>query len=335
VAGRGSVFSDERVRTLAASFVPAADEVWRLQRGDDADCRFFQRAVNGGELITDGGSRQGIWVFAPSGKLLANVNSLSPDTVGDMLERGLAAFAELPQEELQPADVAELTHAHRWEDNYPTDGLVLERIARDVDLDPDALRGRWNPDYAWFSAAEMRGFLPAEPEVGAEHAVPRALVERLARYHLVDNVRGQTVPFAPEEVREAELVAHVTAVEGDLVDVQLEGLTRARADGRWLLGDNNWKPHGEFPHTMKTHLLGQARFDLAAGRFVVFELIAIGRRYGRTEFNARGGDAGPSLVGFHFGLSDGHPCIAPTFVDIYDADWIVRPASDATLVRDR
>ena len=42
---------------MAKRFVCAADEVWRLQRGSDADCVLFQRWSNGGERITDRGSR--------------------------------------------------------------------------------------------------------------------------------------------------------------------------------------------------------------------------------------------------------------------------------------
>ena len=124
--GRGSVFSDERVIELAGRFAPAADEVWRLQRGSDADCRFFQRAVNSGELITDKGSRQGIWVIAPSGKLLARINSNNADKVLAMLARGLEAWGELPVAERRLAKDAELDPSFRWEDNHPANGLVLD-----------------------------------------------------------------------------------------------------------------------------------------------------------------------------------------------------------------
>ena len=45
--GRRSVWSDQRVLEACASFVPAADEVWRLQRDDDPECRWFREAVRG------------------------------------------------------------------------------------------------------------------------------------------------------------------------------------------------------------------------------------------------------------------------------------------------
>lgn len=332
MAGRGSVFSNPRVLSLARSFVPAADEVWRLQRGEDADCRFFQRAVNGGEPITDKGTRQGIWVFAPSGKLLAKVNSNRAEVVADMLERGLAAWEELPPEERRLAEDAELEPAFRWEHNYPEGGLVLERTARDLRGDFDSgfgadskPSGRFNRDFAWFTAEEARAWLPAHPVVGAKQPVPTELVARLARFHLVDNARGQTLPYAPEEIREASMVVEVVAREGTTVELELSGETEMVAEGPWLLGENLWKPKQELARGIATTLTGRATFDLETGAFTSFEAIAFGRRWGRSPMNGRGRDASPSVVGFHLGLAPRSHRIAPTFLSLYDADWVRKP----------
>ena len=112
------------------NFVCAADEVWRLQRGSQADCVFFQRMVTGGERITDRGSRQGTWICAPGGVVLARFNTRDVDKVLETLERGLAAWRELPDEQRRlPAD-AELEPEHRWEHSYPEGGLALVRFAR-------------------------------------------------------------------------------------------------------------------------------------------------------------------------------------------------------------
>ena len=251
------MFSDARVIALAERFVPAADEVWRLQRGSDADCRFFQRSVNGGELVTDKGTRQGIWVFAPSGRLLASVSSNSADAVLAMLERGLAAWDELDEEQRRLAPDAELEPAFRWEHNRPEGGLVLERIARDLRGAKE--RGRFNRDFAWFTAVEARAWLPDDPQPGAVHRVPAKLAARLARFHLVDNARGQTLPFAAEEVRTAWIEATVVAREGETVELELHGETETAAEGPWLLGDNLWKPSQEHPRGMATTLAPAAR----------------------------------------------------------------------------
>jgi len=308
-------------------FVCAADEVWRLQRGSEADCVFFQRTINAGERITDRGSRQGVWVLAPGGVVLAHVNSRDVERVLTCLEQGLAAWETLPEERRHlPADV-ELTPAHRWESNCPTDGLVLERISRE--LDPEGLaaapRERWNRDLVWLSAEEVAGLVPAEVAVGDSFALP-LLAQRLARFHLVDDPRGQTLPYAPSEVARARLIARVTARTEVGLELVLRGATRAATDGSWRLGDNLWRPAHGIAHGMECTLLGRATFDPVARRFETFELAAVGRRWGRTENNGRGADIAPSLVAFHLQLAPTELRLPPTFVAIYDADWIRPPA---------
>lgn len=345
MAGRASVWSDERLAAAARAFVTAADENWRLQRGSDAECRHFQVMANqghyggggGGGSSGDGsgggsGTRQGIYAAAPSGKLLASINSLDADAVLATLERGLAAWEALHDAERWLPDDADVAPAHRWEQSYPDDGLVLTRIVRDLPPggDPAAPAQRpMNRDHAWFSAEEARAWLPADDALrpGATHALPPALALRLARLHLVDNVRGQTLPFAPEEVRAADVRVEVLAREADTVALRVTGATRAVVEGPWLLGENDWRPPAEYPRGVEAALLGRARYDLAAGRFTEFTLAGVGRRWGSGWLNGRDADdAGP--IGWLFTLSPDTPAerVAPAFVDLYAADWIVRPA---------
>jgi hypothetical protein len=300
--------------------------VWRLQRGSDADCVFFQHMVNGGRRILDAGSRQGLWVCAPSGKVLAHVNSRRVEDVVATLARGRAAWDELEPRDRHVPERAELEPAHRWEQNYPVGGLVLERIARDLapgGLDAAPMEG-WNRDFAWFTAAEVRAFLPVDLAVGEVVELP-LIAARLARFHLVDNVRGQTLPFADPEIRSARLSARAVRRDGDELVLELEGATRAVAEGPWLLGDNSWKPFHEHRHEIETELIGRATFDVAAARFSAFELVGLGRFRGRTVHNARRGDDPTGLVAFHLGLARDEVHVAPTFLSLYGADWVRLP----------
>jgi len=310
--------------------------VWRLQRGNDAESQFFQRSVNGGELITDEGTRQGIWVIAPSGKLLSHVNSNQPERVLAMLRQGLAAWDGLDAEQRRLPQDARLTPEHRWEHSYPVDGLVLERIARDLPHEgrsPAALE-RWNRDFVWFSAQEARRWLPEKIEVGAQHVLPADLALRLARFHLVDNVRGQTLPYAEQEVAVAEIRCRVLAVADGRARVEFSGRTCAAADGPWLQGQSLWTPKQTHPHGIETRLLGHASFDFDASAFEAFELLGLGWRTGRTVMNGRGRDASPGPIGFHLQLAPPGLRVAPTFVAVYGADWIELPDDPRQLCSD-
>ena len=45
---RQSVWTDPEVKELTAKFIPAADEVGRLQSGKDAECRLFRKIAEQG-----------------------------------------------------------------------------------------------------------------------------------------------------------------------------------------------------------------------------------------------------------------------------------------------
>jgi hypothetical protein len=328
VADRRSVFTDERVIERSRAFVCAADEVWRLQRGSEADCIFFQHTVNGGERITDRGTRQGLWVIAPSGLLLARSNTRDLDRVLACIDEGLAGWNELPHDARVLAADAELVPEHRWEASEPAGGLVLERIGRElVTGAPAAEPARaWNRDFAWFARDELVAALGGELEVGRTVELP-LIARRLARFHLVDNVRGQSLPYADPEIEEALLVARVTARDGDRVSLVLEGRTAAAVDGPWLLGDSLWTPPENHPHGIECELLGEATWNAGSGSFDAFELVAVARHWGRTINNGRRRDSSPGSIAFHLRPAPVEQRIAPAFVDVYDAAWITRPAT--------
>lgn len=197
-----------------------------------------------------------------------------------MLEKALANFAALDEgDRVASSGLLEgLAAVRRAEDRFPIDGLVLRVASKDL---PGTKAGEgWhnaasNLDWAWFQKSEAREFLPAELEVRRTHAVPSALVERFVRFHLLDNVRGQTTPFGRKEVRIAKLESEVERVEDAFVDVRFSGATLAvHDDGPWARG-------------FETKLEGRARWDPVAGRFTRFELVAKGDRWGRTQYNAR------------------------------------------------
>jgi len=72
----------------------------------------------------------------------------------------------------------------------------------------------WNQDYAWFRKEEGRMFLPMTLSTGTKHIIPEDLIHRIARCHLVDNVRGQTSVFPDKCIEKARLTAEV--LEGNL-----------------------------------------------------------------------------------------------------------------------
>jgi len=328
------------VAALASSFVPVADEVGRLQRGEDAECRFFQVLAEQGHYAgrtQPSNTRQGIYAATPGGELLASINTRDARAMERMLRQALARWDELDRERrLGPrteGDARESAPApRRWESRYPEDGLVLRVVARDLERDASApappadwRADAWNQDFAWFSREELAALIPAEPRPRLEQPWPDALVRRLARCHLVDDVRGQVPAFPADAIERAELVARVAAVDpeagttdsggGGRLVLELHGSVRSAARGRWAVEGFQDREHPvEQERGIEVELLGRA--ELEGERFVAFELVAVGTRWGGTQFNGRGDDLRPAPIGFSLTLAGSGPSdrVAPALV---------------------
>lgn len=306
---------------IAKKFVPAADEVWRLQQGTDPECVFFQEMAEHGHYGgRPGTTRQGIYVCSPDGTFLASINSNDPDRVLAMLERGLKAWEELPAEKRRLSANSEIKPRHRWENSFPKDGLVLSMITRDLPQECDPSKPcapKWNQDRVWFSKAEARQWLPQDPKPGDKHPLPQELVSRLTRLHLVDTVNGQTSPFTFGQVAGSQIATEVLARDGGRVNIKITGTTKGDAQGRG--------PRSS-AHGVETRVLGHATYDLDREAFLEFEMLALGTRWGVTELNGRRRDPASGGVGFVFELAPADaPLVAPAFIRNYDVPWVTRP----------
>jgi hypothetical protein len=266
-------------------------------------------------------TRQGIYAAAPSGVMLASVNTNDPRRIVAMLRSALDRWNGLSEaERLQAGDPnAQTGRIDRPEKRYPEDGLVLRVFSRDLPREAqpgDWRAGAWNQDYAWFRRDEARALLPAKLEQGAKAAVPEALVRRLARLNFVDNVRGQTTPYADEHVQAAGLAAEIVRVVDGRATVQFRGATRAAREGVWAVeGFQDKRAPGKQKLGMDLRLFGTAEFDTAKGEFVAFDVVALGTRFGATQYNGRHDDQAVAPIGFHLGLAGDTPAerVAPSF----------------------
>ena len=331
MAGRRSVWNDPRVVEKAREFVPATDEVWRLQRHPDRECQFFRQQV-AGRSTPIGGSWQGLYIFSPSGKLLARQNTLQADKALQLMERGLEAWAKLPAEEKKPAAADQYQPQHRWELFYPLTGLVLTSTSRDLPADASPQkRGRWNRDHIWFHPSELAAWLPEKRQVGTSTTLPRTLALRLARFHVVDNISGQEGPFSEQDIEEADVQIQITRSEGDLIHLQITGEFVTESDGVYKLGETDWKHFPSRTRGVKARLSGVAIWNSSQQKFDRFKAVVAGTVWGGSGLNGRRGVTknSPAQVAWWIDLAGDQPAdrLPPAFVDVYGADWILPPGS--------
>jgi hypothetical protein len=325
------------VQELCAAFVPTADQIEGTDRrgcledGTDLESRWVQKVK---KQCNARASFQGVFVATPAGRFLAGGHQAmhDPRTVEAALREGLEKWNKLaPADRLMGVTEfdrvkAELAAADRAS-QYPRDGLVLSVVCRDLPRPTWPTRNfakgherRFNQDYVWFRKAEARALVPEEPATGAKREVPRELVERLARFHLIDTAWGSTSPFSQKAVERAELTAEVVGVKDHLVSLAFGGRTRAvQEDARWT-GQRYWGPDPKLADRVRqiddelrklgipepttrgidATIEGQGVYDRKAERFVSFEVVVVARRWGGNEGNGRfqSLDYGPHPLGF-------------------------------------
>lgn len=248
MASRALAFSDPEVIALACrEFIPVAENCSSLQRQQDAKGEFFRLVAEQGHYAgrtQPSATRQGIYACTADGRLLASINTREAEKLLGMMRDALRRW-----QERGPGCQSEAPAAYdpdpRYCRDYPTDGLVLTVYARDLPRDVDTRPDDWrrnavNYDHSWFTREEASSLVPETPAVGQMYPVPPGIVRRLARFHLLDNVRGETPMWREDEVRRAEMTIEVTGVGPETVALRLEGAVRNVGHGVWAI-----RPFGE------------------------------------------------------------------------------------------
>jgi hypothetical protein len=283
------------LQKLTSRFIPATDDSGWLQARTDTVSKFFKGIAS--QAHSEDPNKQGIYAFTADGHLLGSNNETqNPQVVMMMLREALTKWSAIPEQVRSSKDKTTRMGNSRPlnpEQFYPKDGLILRCTYRDLPReDRHNLADRWNEDFAWFKKQEV--FLPNRPRVGQTYEFPANLIRRLARCHLVDMVRGQTEPYKNEEVKTAQLTLRVTKVQASVVSLELEGETRAIADGDWKV-DEQGPRHQQ--RGFEAKLFGYAQYNLRQQRFTSFQLVAIGTRWGGTQYNRRSDDLGRNPTG--------------------------------------
>jgi hypothetical protein len=205
-------------------FVAVAADDWYQRRRQDVEGEFFRSVADQGPRKGEGGTtRQGIYCLTASGRLLVYRNSSDPEVMLDVLQRGLAAWTQLPEGERLPGAVKIPPFPDgEWDQQFvrtpPAGGLIVKVHTRALERNED---GSFRPcgentrgfaaatDHMWITEPEWRAMVPSDAQPGQTRAVPAAITERIMRFHLVDNTRGEPPMWERPEIRTGALTATV------------------------------------------------------------------------------------------------------------------------------
>ncbi len=305
MVGRASAFADpEIIKMCQEQFVPVSGDDWYERRRKDREGEFFRGlAAAAGK---QGHTLQGIYLFAADGTPLAYKNAgHDPDFIRGMMRQALVRFAKLPAAQRKPA----IEDAGPLDANYdrspPEGGLILTAYTRILDFkDGEYRRGTCTAaggekaarDHVWITGDEVRALVPAKAEVGFRYPVPAKIAERLARYHLIDNTRGEPELWKPQDVRARRMSLVVTSATPEAVELRLEGEVILRTDVDPAKAERGYE----------ARLVGALRYRPAKGTFDRFDVTAVGTHWGEHTHNSPA-RPGKSLLGQSFELASDRP----------------------------
>jgi hypothetical protein len=154
-----------------------------------------------------------------------------------------------------------------------TDVIRVFTRVRPVPLAANSLNKGVGRDHLWILGSDLKKIAAAAAS-GSAFQMPQDLRMRIARFHLLDNVRGQPDPWLVSEVKKASIrMTPVGRRGGDMI-YKLEGSFAMRNSS----GDRG----------LEGSLTGELEIDVARNRVSWLRMIADGTAWGESKFTAHG-----------------------------------------------
>jgi hypothetical protein len=297
------------MRLASQECVPVTGDDWYERRREDAEGQFFRRVADQGPRKGEGGNtRQGLYLFTASGKLLAySHHHQDPNFMRGVLQRGLQEWRNLPAAQRRPGAI-QIEASGQPDPHFsrtpPEGGLIVNVYTRILD---HTTQGDWckgscaTPggdlaarDHLWLTAAEIKSLVPQRSQEGDQLPVPAGIAERILRFHLVDNTRGEPPLWRREELRSQRLTLTVEEVTSTTV--------RLRLDGSALLMTETDVARSE--RGFEVRLLGYLQYDRTKKAITRFDVVALGEHWGQGPYT-RGARSGRSPLGVAFEMARG------------------------------
>lgn len=307
---RNEIWSSAEVRSLASSFTLAAEARRELLTGKFWEANLFQKSAG-----TQ--APPGLYVFTPSGELIASSTALDAEATQKLLKQSRQTYAEIPNSKRLATEKIEApTDGPKPPDRTQAFRLVSRDLARKKPLTDWRSKG-WNTDTVWITPTELDNLVPQDDRKGSDCLWPKAVVHRLSQFAFIDSAIGLPMTYAATSVSKSWIGAIVQRSTPDTLSVRIRGVILSTENGAWGV-----EPKGEVREQnrgMDLQLLGYGEWNRRGHRFNSLEIVAIGTRWGGTTNNNRSDDLNPNGIGFVLTgpIKLGPSIPPPAFLDRY------------------
>lgn len=214
-------------------------------------------------------------VVTAAGKVLADHDRYPTEA----MSAGLLAWSTLPEEERKARNAFGVPRVKDFPrpPEPPRNGLILRSTIRALQRDEDgdltwtgalaagngiySIPAEPQLDHMWITESEWKAMIPVDPQLGGKIAVPKAVAERLATFHLMDKGVGCNGFYWDNPT--CDMSMKIVHVSPDQVKLELQGMARI---GKKV----------DYP----VRLQGKVEVDRARGEFTRFDMIALGKDNG-------------------------------------------------------
>lgn len=284
---RASHFNDDEViHLLKQSFTPVAVDEWYHIRRQDPEGEFYRKVVYQREGLSPEVDRstQGFYVFDPEGALWRGWNNRDLPKLKRYLKEVVRKYAAPNSTELKSATEATSGTDARFARGLEDGGVVVEVFSKIIRADWPPAKDEWQEHFRQSTGRDHLWILKDEVSALAAGELPQQLVRRIARYHLVDNTRGEPPLWQADEVRENQLRLAPEAASGH------------RLDGSVILRTDNGKRAYEAS--------GLGRIETKGGKLTRFDVVFRGEFAGEGTYTP-GAPPGKFTLAIVFRLAQG------------------------------
>ncbi len=259
---------------LRTQFIAVAIDQAYQRRQQDAEGEFYRKIAGQGPRNNFQSTTQGFYIATAAGTLLLYNNNRDPEKLNRLMQQRLQEFkAPTSATPISPG-----TLDARYNPSPPKGGCVVRVQARVLGGYPPTT-DRWKKifqsslsrDNLWISAAEQEALTKGQ--------VTQSLQHRIARFHLVDNTRGEPPMWDNNEVKK-------------LGGVLRKGQLRATVHLRTANNDRGYE----------AQLFG--RIETKNGKVTRLDLVAKGTFWGEGRYT-RNAPKGRFPLAIAFTLVDG------------------------------
>ena len=276
---RESTFANPHIVTLLKTkYVPVAIDQHYQRRQKDTEGDFYRKIAGQGPRNNFNSTTQGFYIVTASGKLLLFNNNRDPKKVQRLMTEKLAEFQQSDAAKRVAEVIPRRRVDTRWNVAPPDGGLVIRVNSKvlggyEPTTDPfqSIFQTAISRDNLWISASEHTALTKGQ--------VTAALQQRISRFHLVDNTRGEPPMWRENEVKQVTMQINNGKLTGT---VHLE-----TQDGK---------------RGYRAELLG--RVESTGGKIVRFDVVALGDFWGEGTYTRRA-PKGKFPLGITFRIADG------------------------------